>query len=65
MRRVIAVGLLIFVCLAVSDAQAQSPHRILGTWEMNLEQSPRGGPQRETRSYEQREDGFFGLPRLS
>ena len=58
MRSIIAIGLLLFVCLAVSEAQAQSQHRIIGTWEMNAERSP-GGPQRETRSYEQRDDGFF------
>ncbi len=58
-RSFIAIGLLLLVCLA---AQAQSPHPIIGTWEMNVERStfdPGPGLRSVVHRYEEGEDGFI------
>ncbi len=58
-RSFIAIGLSLLVCLA---AQAQSPHPIIGTWEMNVERStfdPGPGLQSDVYRYEEGENGFI------
>ena len=66
MRTIIALGLLVVVC---PSAHAQSPHPIIGTWELDLERTtfePAPRVRSATHRYEEGEDGFiiFTVSRL-